>query len=51
MSYQRSALRRRVVPIPVRSQASGVRTAQSWTKLVLARLAQWAKTIAHGLVK
>jgi len=55
MTYQRSALRRRVVPIPVRTQAtqsaSGVRTTQSSITKLVARLALWAKTIGHGLVK
>jgi hypothetical protein len=55
MTYQRSALRHRVVPTPVRTQAnqsaSSVRTAQYSMKKLVARLALWAKTIAHGLVK
>ena len=51
MTYQRSTLRHRVVPIPVRTKASGVRTAQSSMAKLVARLVQWVKTIAHGLVK
>jgi len=55
MTYQRSTLRHRVVPTSLRTQASqsssGVRTAQSSVTKLVARLALWAKTIAHGLVK
>jgi hypothetical protein len=55
MTYQRSALRHRVVPTSPRTQAtqsaSSFRTAQSSMTKLVARLALWAKTIAHGLVK
>jgi hypothetical protein len=55
MTYQRSALRHRVVPTSPRTHAtqsaSGFRTAQSAMTKLVARLALWAKTIAHGLVK